>query len=687
MSFRGISSITGTYGGPLPNTRSAPATHTMSDGPFTLPRKSYSQRPPTSKPVEQSTANPAVPINNAGMMFTPRPPMQPPASQGLSIGQLSGRIMSASSSRPQSGGIVAPAAQTQNPRAFGLDLASLLANLDGSSAQISPRLPAQTVANPHHTGDDKNKKIFASTIPMPFSPRMTSAGRSGPAPAIPTVPAPALSKAPAPADDAPVEPAQSAPVERMEMPGAQSLSKILSAKEDAVPADGSKGKMTPAEALETYDRYLSRYERREILEYDEVYFVGMAAQKIDAPVADAANFGYDDERGDYIVVKGDHIAFRYEVLGELGKGSFGQVLRVQDHKKNTQSALKIIRNKKRFHQQATVEIRILDHLRSRDPEDRSCTVRMLNYFKFRSHTIVTFEMHSMNLYELAKLNKYQPFAPALIKRFTAQILVAMSFMWREQIVHCDLKPENILLRYENKTSIKIIDFGSSCFESERIYTYIQSRFYRAPEIILGLPYGRPIDLWSLGCIVCEMQMGYPVFPGESEKEQLLCIMEVLGVPPPRMIDRSPRKKDFFDPNGQPKLFPNSRNKVRKPSTKDIMKTLRTEDASFVDFILSFFQWEPAERMTPNEAMRHPWIAECFQQDTVQPQQSSTQRPRLNSARPQHATAVAPPVPQAQNGGLPSIDLSIQPSSAKGINAWRLSNRKIGSAQVRPPLSS
>ena len=471
-----------------------------------------------------------------------------------------------------------------------------------------------------------------------------------------------------------------------------------------IPPDGTNGKMTAQQALELYDTFLTRYERREMMDYDEVYFVGANSTKIDAPMPEAPNFGYDDDRGDYHVVKGDHVAFRYEVLSELGKGSFGQVLKVQDHKKHAACALKIIRNKKRFHQQATVEIRILDHLRSRDPEDRSCTIRMLNYFKFRSHTIITFEIHSMNLYELAKLNKYQPFAPALIKRFTAQILVAMSFMWKEQIVHCDLKPENILLKYENKTSIKLIDFGSSCFETERIYTYIQSRFYRAPEIILGLSYGRPIDLWSLGCIVCEMQMGYPIFPGESEKEQLLCIMEVLGVPPSRIIERSPRKKEFFDSNNNPKLFANSRNKVRKPGTKDIMKTLHTEDASFVDFILCFLQWDPAERITPNEAMRHPWIAECFQQDTVErqsvPQQQAPQptapsaRPRLGSARPQQQSAFAPksnlPSIGEQISGAPAVANSypLTGAGARGGSGlptnqtWRLANRKTSAHFTR-----
>ena len=99
-----------------------------------------------------------------------------------------------------------------------------------------------------------------------------------------------------------------------------------------------------------------------------------------------------------------------------------------------------------------------------------------------------------------------------------------------QIIHCDLKPENILLKQHNKSGIKVIDFGSSCFQDERIYTYIQSRFYRAPEIILGISYTTAIDMWSFGCILAELCTGYPLFPGENEAEQLAYIMEIKGVP-------------------------------------------------------------------------------------------------------------------------------------------------------------
>ena len=460
----------------------------------------------------------------------------------------------------------------------------------------------------------------------------------------------------------------------------------------AASEDETGGVLSPARALSLYDHALTRYERKEIFDFQEIYFLGAGCTKIDAPIADAPNYGYDDERGDYIVVKGDHVAYRYEILSELGRGSFGQVLKVQDYRRsNVNCALKIIRNKKRFHQQAAIEIRILEHLKAKDPEDRYCTVRMGEHFVFRNHVMLIFDLHAMNLYELTKLNKYQPFPAALIKRFAAQLLVALSFMWRENVVHCDLKPENILLRQENKTGIKVIDFGSSCFETERLYSYIQSRFYRAPEIILGMSYGRPIDIWSLGCILCEMGIGYPVFPGENETDQLLCMMDVLGIPPQRMIDRSPRRKQFFDSLNQPRLVPNSRNKVRRPATKDLRSVLKTEDGDFVDFVGCFLRWDPTDRITPNEAMRHPWILECFQQETS----SSSAAPASNSsggALTQRQGSAAPVRSSAPTGALSSAAssqsdgnsglVSVRPTASAGYH--RAPAHSSSSAVVTDP---
>lgn len=133
----------------------------------------------------------------------------------------------------------------------------------------------------------------------------------------------------------------------------------------AIPKDG----VTPAQALRA--ARLNLFERGEVVDYKEIYFCGtQSAQKFEGNAeAVSTNFGYDDERGDYNIVLGDHLAYRYEVIDILGKGSFGQVVRCIDHKTGGLVAIKIIRNKKRFHQQALVEVNILQKLR----EWVSCT--------------------------------------------------------------------------------------------------------------------------------------------------------------------------------------------------------------------------------------------------------------------------------------------------------------------------
>lgn len=120
---------------------------------------------------------------------------------------------------------------------------------------------------------------------------------------------------------------------------------------------------SPSIAIKFYGHHLSVFEQTEIQGYPEVYFVGHHAKKLQAmPDNPASNYGYDDERGDYKSVTSDHLAYRYEVLEELGRGSFGQVVKCYDHKMNTTVAVKLIRNKKRFYAQAKTEVKILSDL-------------------------------------------------------------------------------------------------------------------------------------------------------------------------------------------------------------------------------------------------------------------------------------------------------------------------------------
>lgn len=137
-----------------------------------------------------------------------------------------------------------------------------------------------------------------------------------------------------------------------------------------------KERQSPNRALQE-DRQKSRrklntFEVGEIVDYKDIYFVGKdGISKHEGNLSnEAGNFGYDDERGDYNIICGDHLAYRYEIVDVLGKGSFGQVVRCIDHRTGVLVAIKIIRNKKRFHQQALVEVDILKKLREWVGADR-----------------------------------------------------------------------------------------------------------------------------------------------------------------------------------------------------------------------------------------------------------------------------------------------------------------------------
>ncbi|KAK2583988.1 hypothetical protein KPH14_006448 [Odynerus spinipes] len=371
--------------------------------------------------------------------------------------------------------------------------------------------------------------------------------------------------------------------------------------------------MTPQEAVKYYGSRLPDFERAEIEKYSEIWYLGLSANKIHGEEGASQNGGYDDENGSYNKVLHDHISYRYEILEVIGKGSFGQVIRAFDHKTGQHIAIKIIRNKKRFHHQALIEVRILEHLKKKDLDANAShnVIHMLEYFYFRNHLCISFELMSLNLYELIKKNNYQGFSLSLVRRFANSLISCLRLLYRENIIHCDLKPENVLLKQRGSSSIKVIDFGSSCYSHQRVYTYIQSRFYRSPEVILGLPYGMPIDMWSLGCILAELYTGYPLFPGEDEIEQLACIMEVLGLPPEHIILLASRRRLFFDPKGSPRCVTNSKGKKRWAGSKNLAMVLRCTDTHFVDFVSRCLEWDPKKRMTPEEAVRHEWLSSSF----------------------------------------------------------------------------
>lgn len=295
---------------------------------------------------------------------------------------------------------------------------------------------------------------------------------------------------------------------------------------------------------------------------------------------------------------------------------------------------------------------------------------MVNFtqsFYFRGHLCISTELLGMNLYEFIKCHDFRGFSLKLIRRFAKQLLSSLVLLKGHKVIHCDLKPENVLLAHPARSEIKVIDFGSSCLENEKVYTYIQSRFYRSPEVILGMTYGIPIDMWSLGCILAELLTGYPIFPGEDEREQLACIMEVFGPPEKHLIEKSTRKKLFFDSLGKPRITVSSKGKRRRPSSKTLQQALKCDDEAFLDFITRCLRWDPERRLKPDEAIHHEFI--------------TGKSTKVNHSRPRTATANSSASPVKRYNST-----SQTPASTRPLPEPPNTSFKLGSA-LRNGVSS
>uniref|UniRef100_A0A914MXS1 dual-specificity kinase n=1 Tax=Meloidogyne incognita TaxID=6306 RepID=A0A914MXS1_MELIC len=187
-------------------------------------------------------------------------------------------------------------------------------------------------------------------------------------------------------------------------------------------------------SVENYDkRKLTTYEFTEIKEYAKIYFVGPHAKK---------QIDFDDKDGVYKVVLHDHLAYRFEIIKSIGKGSFGHVVRAFDHKNKKYVAIKILRKEKKFNHLMATEIEILEILKKQDVNGNYNIIPTLESFTFRDHKC---------------------FRLTLVRKFALSILQCLKLLYSNKIIHTDLKPENILLETPTNCLIKIADFGCAFF--------------------------------------------------------------------------------------------------------------------------------------------------------------------------------------------------------------------------------
>ncbi|CAL4090157.1 unnamed protein product, partial [Meganyctiphanes norvegica] len=355
------------------------------------------------------------------------------------------------------------------------------------------------------------------------------------------------------------------------------------------------------------------------------------------------NDGYDDDNHDYIIKSGEKFEDRYEIDSLIGKGSFGQVVKAYDHEEQAWTAIKIIKNKKPFLNQAQIEVKLLEMMNRADSDDKyyigkDKIVRLKRHFMWRNHLCLVFELLSYNLYDLLRNTNFRGVSLNLTRKFAQQLCTALLFLSTPelQIIHCDLKPENILLCNPKRSAIKIVDFGSSCQMGQRIYQYIQSRFYRSPEVLLGIPYNMAIDMWSLGCILVEMHTGEPLFSGANEVDQMNKIVEVLGLPPKHILDMATKARRYFEklPDGTYILKKSKDGKKYKPpmsrKLRDIIgvesggpggRRLNEQGHSvsdylkFEDLIKKMLDYDPKTRITPYYGLQHNFFKRTSDEST------------------------------------------------------------------------
>ncbi|XP_073954567.1 homeodomain interacting protein kinase isoform X1 [Choristoneura fumiferana] len=346
--------------------------------------------------------------------------------------------------------------------------------------------------------------------------------------------------------------------------------------------------------------------------------------------------------GDYQLVQHEVLyssSNRYEVLEFLGRGTFGQVVKCWKKGTNEIVAIKILKNHPSYARQGQIEVSILSRL-SQESADEFNFVRAYECFQHRSHTCLVFEMLEQNLYDFLKQNKFSPLPLKYIRPILQQVLTALLKLKQLGLIHADLKPENIMLVEPARQPyrVKVIDFGSASHVSKAVCnTYLQSRYYRAPEIILGLAFCEAIDMWSLGCVVAELFLGWPLYPGSSEYDQIRYISQTQGLPTEHMLNSASKTAKFFYRDVD-STYPFWR--LKTPEEHELETGIKSKEArkyifnclddigqvnvptdleggqllaekadrrEFIDLLKRMLTMDQERRITPGEALNHAFV--------------------------------------------------------------------------------
>ena len=331
---------------------------------------------------------------------------------------------------------------------------------------------------------------------------------------------------------------------------------------------------------------------------------------------------------------GDCLTNEYRIVGSLGEGTFGRVVECWDTVTETRCAVKVIRNVQKYRDAAMVEIEVLKTLAEGDFNhtrgERYKCISLRRAFDYQGHVCMVFDKCGPSLYDFLRTNRYKPFHPSTVQTFCEQLLVAVRYVHSLGLVHTDLKPENVLLMSnsyrENAThrvpvdhTIRLIDFGSTTFIDRHHSAVVSTRHYRAPEIILGLGWSYPCDMWSIGCMMIELLTGEALFQTHDNLEHLAMMQHALSrTIPNAVVKRVPKDKlrDLFNRNGALN-WPNEKTDAESYAAlgnTGVVRQLLEKHLSgevlslFADLVGKLLDFDPKRRITSKSAVNHAFFS-------------------------------------------------------------------------------
>lgn len=290
----------------------------------------------------------------------------------------------------------------------------------------------------------------------------------------------------------------------------------------------------------------------------------------------------------------------------IGNGSFGVVFQAKLCDTGEMVAIKKVLQDKRFKNRELQIMRRLEH----------CNIVKLKYFFYSSgdkkdevYLNLVLEYIPETVYKVARhySRSKQTIPISFIKLYMYQLFRSLAYIHSLGICHRDIKPQNLLLDPETGV-LKLCDFGSAkhLVKGEPNVSYICSRYYRAPELIFGaIDYTTKIDVWSAGCVLAELLLGQPIFPGDSGVDQLVEIIKVLGTPTRDQIRE-------MNPNYTEFKFP----QIKSHPWQKVFRARTPLEA--MELVSCLLEYTPSLRMTPLQACSHSFFNELREQGTRLP---------------------------------------------------------------------